>query len=203
MPRAPRREEAGAIHHVFARGIAKREIYVDDDDRRLYLRLLERAVERQRWRCLAYCLMGNHVHLLIQTPEPNLGRGMQFLHGDYAAAFNNRHGRSGHVFQGRYKNVRITDDAHLLVAAAYIANNPVEAELCVRPDEWDWGSHQAVVDRTSPPWLATGLLLEYFGALGGDARRRYVTFVTGRPLEREGKEDPRDRAWALPSGGWT
>ena len=87
---------------MFARGNDRQAIYRDDDDRRLYLDPARRTVARKRWRCLAYCLMDNHVHLLIETPEANLGAGMQWLHGLYGRSFNDRHGRSGHVFQGRY-----------------------------------------------------------------------------------------------------
>ena len=108
----------------------------------------------KRWRCLAYCLMDNHVHLLIETPEANLGSGMQWLHGFYAQAYNERHGRVGHVFQGRYGAVRITSDEQLWTVAAYIANNPVEGGLCARPEDWPWSSHAAaILGRPSPDWL--------------------------------------------------
>src|SRR3954454_20748947 len=101
MPRKPRVELAGGVHHVYARGNAREDIYRDDVDRRMYLHTLGREVARWKWRCLAYCLMSNHVHLLLETPEPNLGRGMQRAHGTYARLFNRRHARVGHVFQGR------------------------------------------------------------------------------------------------------
>ena len=99
MPRRPREELADAIHHVYARGNDRRAIYLDDGDRAAYLAMLGRVVVMKGWRCLAYCLMDNHVHLLIETPEPNLGSGMQRLHGLYAQSHNERHGRSGHLFQ--------------------------------------------------------------------------------------------------------
>jgi REP element-mobilizing transposase RayT len=88
------------IFHVYARGNDRQAIYRDDGDRATYLRLLERVVRRQEWRVLAFCLMDNHVHLLVQTPHADLGRGMQRLHGHYAQTFNARHGRVGHLFQG-------------------------------------------------------------------------------------------------------
>src|SRR5215207_1121344 len=102
MPRKPREDVPGAVHHVTARGNRKQEIFLDADDRATYLFLLGEVVMLRRWLCLAYCLMDNHVHLLIETPEGGLGRGMQTLHGLYAETFNKRHGRSGHLFQGRY-----------------------------------------------------------------------------------------------------
>ena len=179
MPRPPRDELAGAIHHVFARGNAKQLIYRDDADRERYLALLGRAVVRQRWRCLAYCLMDNHMHLVLETPDPNLGRGMQWLHGCYGEAFNLRHGRSGHVFQGRYGAVRVRSDAQLLMVARYVARNPVDAGLCGEPEAWPWGSHAIAAGARSdaPIWLDTARLHEFFGANGGDARRRYQQFI--------------------------
>src|SRR3954453_14176723 len=88
MPRSLRPELAGGIHHVYARGACRQPIFLDDLDRRRYLATVARVVQRMSWRCLSYCLMGNHMHLLIETPQPNLGRGMQRLHGTYAQGFN-------------------------------------------------------------------------------------------------------------------
>jgi putative transposase len=102
MARKPREETEGGIFHVFARGNRRQRIYLDDVDRRRYLRLLQTVVAEQRWRCLAYCLMENHVHLLVETPAANLAGGMQRLHGWYAESFNARHRHVGHLFQGRY-----------------------------------------------------------------------------------------------------
>jgi putative transposase len=178
MARRPREESEGAIHHVYARGIARREIYVDDVDRRIYLATLARVTRRQRWRCLAYCLMPNHVHLLVETPLANLGAGMQRLHGDYAHVFNERHGRSGHVFQGRYGSVRIVTDEQLWAVAAYVALNPVEAGLCERPEQWRWSSHLSTIDgRARDSWLDVERLLSYFEGLGGDPRQRYAALT--------------------------
>jgi putative transposase len=175
MARRPREECEGAVHHVFARGIARREIYVDNIDRTIYLATLGRVTERQRWRCLAYCLMPNHVHLLVETPLANLGAGMQRLHGDYARMFNERHGRSGHVFQGRYGSVRITTDEQLWTVAAYVALNPVAAGLCETPEGWAWSSHASTLDgRPRHGWLDVSRLLSYFEGLGGDPREHYA-----------------------------
>jgi REP element-mobilizing transposase RayT len=153
-------------------------IYLDDADRERYLALLGQVVERHRWHCLAFCLMHNHVHLLIQTPEPDLGRGMQRLHGIYAQYFNRRHRRSGHLFQGRFGAVVMRSDAQLLMAARYIARNPVEAGLCRDAADWTWSSHVATIDSVRPRWLDTQRLLGHFGADGGDSLGRYVEFVT-------------------------
>jgi REP element-mobilizing transposase RayT len=140
MPRKPREDAEGGIFHVFARGNDQRRIYRDDADRRRYLKLLSETVRRWSWHLLAWCLMDNHVHLLIETPDPTLAAGMQYLHGTYARGFNDRHTRSGHLFQGRYGAVRIQTDEQLHAATEYIAMNPVKAGLCETPEEWPWSN---------------------------------------------------------------
>jgi putative transposase len=174
MPRKPRKEEEGGIFHVYARGNARGLIYLDDVDRATYLRMLGGTVKQCRWRLLAYCLMPNHVHLLVETPDPNLGKGMRWLHGLYGREFNDRHGRSGHVFQGRYGSVRAETDEQLWGAAAYIAMNPVAAGLCKEPEGWPWGSHRAIVRGGGPRWLDVDRLLEHFAGAGRDPRHTYA-----------------------------
>jgi putative transposase len=182
MPRKPREEEAGAVHHVFARHNEQRLLYRDDADRRMYLKLLGGAVGRFGWRCMAYCLMPNHLHLLIETPQPNLGRGMQYLHGHYGRWFADRRGLAGHVFQGRYGAKRVGDDQQLWAVAAYIAANPVQAGLCRGPADWAWGSHAVVAGRArAPGWLDADRLLELLGSDSPGARRRYLIHVAERP----------------------
>ena len=116
-------------------------------DRQRYLRFLVEISKRFDWICLAYCLMTNHVHLLVETPEGNLAEGIQALHGTYAQKFNWRHERVGHLFQGRYGETRITSDAHLYTATMYIARNPVEAGLCANPNDWRWMNYEAALAR--------------------------------------------------------
>ena len=111
MARKPRVELAGGVHHVFARGNCRQLIYLNDADRGAYLDLLACVVVRKRWHCLAFCLMDNHVHLLIETPLPNLGAGMQWLHGRFAQGFNRRHRRTGHVFEGRFGSVLVKNES--------------------------------------------------------------------------------------------
>jgi REP element-mobilizing transposase RayT len=159
---------------VTARGNRQQPIFLDDLDREIYLLLLGQAVRKRKWVCLAYCLMGNHVHLLIETPEAGLAQGVQRMHGLYADTFNKRHGRSGHLFQGRYGTVRIETDEQLWVTARYIARNPVEAGLCAEPGGWVWSSHGATVGAcAAPAWLDVARLRGYFGTWGG----RYEDFV--------------------------
>jgi putative transposase len=102
--------------------------------------LLELAAIRARWRLHAFCLMTNHVHLLIQTPEPTLPRGMQFLMGEYVEGFNERHDRRGALVQGRYKSLLVETEDHYVECLRYIAWNPVVAGLCERPEHWRWSS---------------------------------------------------------------
>ena len=167
------------IHHVWARGNERRAIFVDDADRRYYLAILAKVIERLAWRCLAYCLMDNHVHLLVEIEKPNLGRGIQRLHGCYGETFNERHGRTGHLFEGRYGSKLMTSDAQLWWAIAYIARNPVEAGLCGEPGEWRWSSHAAMCRGEVPRWLDVERALQIVGRAGGDPRKRYAELVGG------------------------
>ena len=177
MPRPLREEVEDGVFHVYARGNAKQVIYLDDHDRLTYLRLLAKAVEKSRWRCLAYCQMENHVHLLLQTPDANLAAGMRWLHGLYAQTFNERHGRAGHLFQGRYGAVRVKTDAQLWTVVRYLALNPVHAGLGTHPAEWRWSSYAATAAGRAPAWLDVSGLVSYFDTTGRRALRRYKDFV--------------------------
>jgi putative transposase len=177
VARRLREEVEGGIFHVFARGNGKQAIYLDDEDHHTYLRMLGAVVAKRNWRCLAYCLMPNHVHLLVETPGANLGIGMQWLHGLYAQTFNERHGRSGHLFQGRYGSVRVATDAQLWVLVRYLAVNPVRAELCARPADWRWSSNGALAGSSDPGWLDHSRLLQYLAAAGGNPAERYSSMV--------------------------
>jgi REP element-mobilizing transposase RayT len=179
MPRKPRVEVAGGIHHVWARGNDRQLIYWDDEDCSLYLELLAAEVGRRRWRFFGYCLMDNHLHLLVQTPDPNLGAGMQRLHGNYALLFNRRHRKVGHVFQGRFGSKPILDDEQFWAVARYILRNPVEAGLCRDPAEWKWSSHRGVLEGTAPEWVDRHRLLERFGTMGGEPQTVYRALVDG------------------------
>ena len=163
MPRKPRAEHEGAIYHVFARGVNRCRIFVDDEDYHRYLRLLGETVKRQGWNVLAYCLMPNHVHHLIETPNANLGDGIQLLHGLYAQRFNERHHRVGHLFQDRHRAEHVTDERYLATLASYVAMNPVAAVLCHRTEDWPWSSHATIAAGEPPAWLAHSRLIELLG----------------------------------------
>ncbi len=126
------------MYHVTARGNLRAAIFLDDSDRAIFVSLLARITTLLAWTCHAYCLMPNHYHLLVETKLPNLSRGMQRLNGLYAQGFNERHGRSGHLFQGRFWSSLIDDEDHFMGIALYVLHNPVRAGLCELATEWPW-----------------------------------------------------------------
>jgi len=177
VARPLREQVAGGVYHVFSRGVDRRPIFADDADRRFYLGVLGGVVAHLRWRCLSYCLMPNHVHLLIELREPNLARGMQRLHGGYAREFNERHQRRGHLFESRYGSVPVRDDPQLLAVVRYIARNPLEAGLCEVPEAWEWSSHGALAVDRPPAWLDHARVRAYLAAWSDDADAAYAELV--------------------------
>ena len=167
----------GGLYHVYARGNDRREIFLRDQDRHRYLGLLAEVVRRKRWNCLQYCLMGNHVHLLIETPEPNLDAGMQLLHGKYARWFNDEHERSGHLFQGRYGASRIESDPQLWATIGYIAANPVVAGVARTCEEYPWSSHAATARGSAHRMLAIRRLFEHISTFAEDPHECYLRMV--------------------------
>ena len=150
MSRPPRIEGAGLIHHVTGHSIPARAAFDDDLARQRFLELLARTVERRGWVVLAYCLLSTHYHLLVRTSMPNLGVGMQWIHGRHAQLTNLRHGAIGPLWRGRYHNAVVVTGAHVVHAAAYIDANPVDAGLCERPEDWRWSSYRAHVGLAPP-----------------------------------------------------
>ncbi len=194
MSRPLRTEFPGAIWHVTSRGNEKREIFRDDEDRERFLSVLARTVEMCGWRLHAYVLMGNHYHLVVETPEPNLSRGMRQLNGIYTQGFNRRHGRTGHLMQGRYKAILVERETHLLALLRYVVRNPVRAGLVRRAGAWRWSSFRAAAGEAErPAWLETSWTLEQFGREAARARRRYREFV-------ESGDDGAYRPWESLTG---
>ena len=142
MPRRPRLEAPGALHDVVAQAASRCRVVVDNADRLRFLDELRRVVDECGWQCIAYCVMGTHVHLVIWTPEPNLGVGMKLLLGRYAFVYNRRHGRRGHLFSDRFWSRRIDRPHHLRCAAVYTALNSVAAGICAHPSEFVWSSYR-------------------------------------------------------------
>ncbi len=186
MPRGPRLDAPGVLHHVTIPGLKRRVIFRDARDRRLFLDYLQAVVESTGLCVLAWALMPNHAHLLVRTPQPRAGtRGglataMHRLPTRYAVAFNRRHHRSGHLFQNRYKSVVVEEDPYLLELVRYIHLNPLRAGL-VRDlaglDAYPWSGHSALMHRRPRSWQAGHDVLGLFGQRVVDARRRYRAFV--------------------------
>ncbi len=185
MARPLRLEFPGAIYHVTARGNAKAAIFLDDHDRDRFLAVLARVVKRYEWVCHAYCLMGNHHHLLIETPRPSLAAGMRQLNGVHAQQFNHRHGRTGHVFGERFNAVLVEREGHLLRLAAYIVCNPVRAGLCASAADWGYSSFRATAGLAAvPEFLTVDWLLSQFATTDRRvAQARYRAYVTESALQ--------------------
>lgn len=178
MARPLRLEFPGAFYHVTARGNARAAIVRDDQDRQHWVATLAATVLRRGWRLHAWCLMTNHYHLLVETPEPNLARGMRDLNGLYTQAWNRRHRRVGHVLQGRYKAVLVEKEAHFLELVRYVVRNPVAARMVRTPFDWPWSSACATAGRTGrPDWLLVDETLQRFHPLPDKAARLYADFV--------------------------
>ena len=145
MPRRPRSDlpEVGA-YHVASRGTNHGDIYLDDIDRKSFMTILGRVVATHEWKCHAFCLMTTHYHLIVETDQPNLSRGMRRLNGGYAQSFNERHDRREHVFGGRYSVYVIDRDDHLEASCLYVLENPVRAGLSEKPSEWPWSGCPAL-----------------------------------------------------------
>lgn len=185
MARPIRIEYAGALYHVTSRGDRQENIYLDDSDRLGFLSILSDIHKSHNWLIHAYCLMDNHYHLLIETPDSNLSRGMRQLNGVYTQMTNRHHGKVGHVFQGRYKAILVQKETYLLELARYIVLNPVRARMVRAAKDWRWSSYRQTAGLTkSVSWLSTEWLLSSFGKRLGSAQKKYREFII------QGKNQP-------------
>jgi len=179
MSRPLRIEYAEAVYHVTSRGNARKSIFRDDKDRWMLLDILEEVNDRYHWFCHAYCLMNNHYHLVIETPDGNLSKGMRQLNGIYTMRFNRRHGSVGHVFQGRYKAILVQKESHLLEVCRYVVLNPLRAKAVEIPERWRWSSYRATAGiERAHPCLTIDWILGQFGTKRRTAGKRYRAFVT-------------------------
>jgi REP element-mobilizing transposase RayT len=187
MARPLRIEFRGAVYHATSRGNARQDIFIDDEDRGRFFDILSTVVERFNWLCHAYCLMGNHYHLLIETLDGNLSKGMRELNGVYTQGFNQRYRRVGHLFQGRYKAIIVEKDSHLLSLCRYVVLNPVRIGLVEKPERWRWNSYKATTGMAKrPAFLTVDWILSQFGGRKRVAMEKYRKFV----MEGIDKESP-------------
>lgn len=178
MARPLRIEFDGALYHVTSRGNERKAIFKDDSDRKLFLDILAQVTERFHWLCHAYCLMGNHYHLVVETPDANLSKGMRQLNGVYTQAYNRRHHRVGHLFQGRFKGILVEKESHFLEVCRYVVLNPVEAGMVKHPKEWAWSSYRATGGQSPVVrCLTVEEVLGHFGTRRKAAQKRYCQFV--------------------------
>jgi REP element-mobilizing transposase RayT len=179
MARPLRIQAPGLTYHVTARGNNRMEIFLDDVDRRRFLRVLARVVLHFGLRCHAYCLMTNHFHLAVTTADANLSRAIKQLNGEYAQWWNRRHRRVGHVFQSRFGAQIVQDGRYLLNVCRYVVLNPVRARLVQGPAHWRWSSYCATAGVIrAPSWLHCEALLEHISnGHPAKACRRYREFV--------------------------
>lgn len=175
-----RRDTAPGIFHVFTHSVwAADSLYRDDHDRLRFLRELAVATLKAEWRCLAYCLMGTHYHLLLDVDADVLPRGMHSLNFRYAVGFNTRHRMKGHVHGARYNAFRIAGAADLLSRFKYVARNPVEAGLCERPEDWPWSSYAATLGKgAAQPFVKDDLVHACLDGPREVAAGRLRQFVT-------------------------
>jgi putative transposase len=210
MARQPRFQYPGAVYHLMARGDGGKQIFIDQEDHESFLFWLEKVCGSHGWRVHAWVLMGNHFHLLLETPEPNLSSGMRVLMGTFSQAWNHRHQRRGHVFQGRYKSVPVTGeraaDAHYFKAVAdYIHLNPARAGLAGgaagKLAAYPWSSLRHYGKGEPPAWLVLTRVLDAF-KLSHDRRGRsaYVTWLEKRAASDGGKID--EESMAALRRGW-
>lgn len=178
MARPLRLELAGGLYHVTSRGDRREAIYDDDADREKWLEILGHTCKRFNWRCHAYCLMDNHYHIVIETADGNLSKGMRHLNGVYTQYYNIKHARIGHVFQGRFKGILVERDEYLLELARYVVLNPTRANLTRTIGAWKWSSYKDMIGKvTAQPWLATDWILGQFGKQRKTATEKYIDFV--------------------------
>ena len=178
MATKPRKYSSAGVYHVYNRGARRQNIFLDDQDRRFFLKLLARQVDSGLLRCHAACLMGNHYHLLVESEGRQISQSMKELTGEYVQKFNARHGFDGPMFRSRFGSTAIEGDEHLLETVRYIHNNPIDIGQDVR--SYPWSSHRAYLGRVRrPDWLEQSAVLRYFN----DDVRAYQSFIEGTPYE--------------------
>ena len=205
MPRGPRLDAPGALHHVMVRGIERRRIFTDAVDRQAWLDRLAAVAPATDLTVVAWACLPNHAHLLVRTGRVPLATVMRRLLTGYAGAFNRRHKRVGRLFQNRYKSILVEEDSYFLELVRYIHLNPIRAGL-VRAletlDRYPWGGHSAVMGRVARPWQAVGEVLANFGSRPAVARHRYREYVAAGVAAGR-RPDLQGGGLRRSAGGWT
>lgn len=178
MGRPLRIEYPEAFYHVTSRGNERKDVFKSQRDREKFLTYLHTATERYGAAVHVYCLMSNHYHLLLETPEGNLSQIMRHINGAYTNYYNTKRNRTGHLFQGRYKAILVEADEYATELSRYIHLNPVRAKMVEKPETYRWSSFRAYIGESkAPEWLKIGFILRYFGSNGKVAERKYQQFV--------------------------
>lgn len=174
MPRPLRIQFPGAVYHVMNRGNGRQAIFEDAADARRFMALLEEIAAPLGWRFHAYCLMTNHYHFVLHTPQPNLSAGMQALAARYTQDFNRRHGRDGQIFRGRFRAILVEGESYLVPLVRYVVLNPVLAGLAEDPAAWRWSSYRATAGAApAPPLLDLDWMIGPYGATLPEAQRAW------------------------------
>lgn len=204
MARPFRIEYPGAFYHVMNRGNAGQDLFRTKRDRERFLECLETAVERFSLKIHAYCLMTTHYHILMETMDANLSRAVQWINVSFAAYFNRKRNRHGHLFQGRFRSILVEAKEYLKELSRYIHLNPVRAGIVEKTEEYPWSSYRAYIGKMKrPEWLETQWLLSQFGRKKREAEERYRIFVeTVDPATLENPEKELTGGIILGSGGF-
>ncbi len=178
MARPLRIQYPNAMYHIISRGIGRMTIFHNEKDWNKFIQFMKRVMEKYNWTCHAYCLMGTHYHILLETPDANMADGMKYLNQLYSQFYNWKYQRAGPVLQGRYKAWMVEKEAKLLDNCRYIVNNPMEAKMVQHPSEWLWSSFRATRGLEKVPgYLETDFLLQYFSSSRKKAQKMYEDFV--------------------------
>lgn len=177
MARPLRIEYSGAFYHITSRGNSRQDIFKTKKDFLDFLDIFKDSIERYNWKCLAYCLMSNHYHLLIKTLDPNLSQGMRQLNGVYTQKFNYNHKTVGHLFQGRYKAILVDEEKYFYELVRYIVLNPVKAGMVKRPENYHWSSHRGMLTDNEDVIIERDDILKRFDGLG--EYKKYINLGVG------------------------
>lgn len=177
MARKPRIETEGGLYHIITRGVDRRDIFHSPEDRQRFISLLTRQKELLPFYLYAYCLMSNHIHLLIERMTDDIGRIMHRLLTGYTQYYNRRYGRSGHLLQGRHKAILCQSDRYLTKLVSYIHLNPVRAKMVTLPEDYPYSSHRAYLDLEPAGVVDVDPVLRHFGPRRSVARQRFAKHV--------------------------